>query len=146
ASGMTLWADKIDVQSEDLFAVEDGISESLVRRLASDIPASAAANGNGRTASREAYEAYLRGRFEWNKRTADTFRRCSTLLHKAIHSDPRYAAAYAALADCRNLLGDALSGKRAALKPLELDPALAEAHSALGNALLFHDYDRPKAE
>ena len=147
STGAALWTDKIDVESGDLFAVEDAISENLASRLASDIPRTAVARRPaGRATSREAYEAYLRGRFEWNKRTEEGFLHGAALFEQAVGLDPRYAAAYAGLADCRNFLANAPAAKRAANRAIELDPDLAEAHAALGNAALFYDYDRPGAE
>jgi DNA-binding winged helix-turn-helix (wHTH) protein/TolB-like protein len=146
ATGVTLWTHKIDVSSADLFAVEDAISEKLAQKLASGETVAAAVRKGGHTASREAYEAYLKGRFEWNKRTADSFRRGAAYFEQAISSDPRYAAAFAGLADCRNLLGNAPGAKQAAQRAVEIDPSLAEAHAALGNVALFYDFDRSRAE
>jgi tetratricopeptide (TPR) repeat protein len=68
------------------------------------------------------------------------------LFEQAIGADPRYAPAFAGLADCRNFLGDVPGAKLAARRALELDPNLPEAHAALGNAALFYDYDRSAAE
>ena len=92
------------------------------------------------TANPEAYQLYLQGRFWWNKRTEEGYNKGIEYFGQAIRKDPSYALAYAGLADCYSLL--AFNGnvpakqkfpraKEAALKALEIDDALAEAHSSL---------------
>ncbi|MEX2271839.1 MAG: protein kinase [Vicinamibacterales bacterium] len=91
----------------------------------------------------EVYEAYLKGRYEWNQRTAESLQRAVSHFERAIALDPTYAPAYARLADCFNLLGTVMVGsgsprtyrpraEAAAIKALQIDPDLAEAHAALG--------------
>ena len=93
------------------------------------------------TANPEAYQDYLKGRYWWNKRTEEGFNKGIEYFQQAIAKDPTYALAYAGLADCYSSLG--VSGfvppkeaypkaKEAALKALELDDTLAEAHASLG--------------
>jgi tetratricopeptide (TPR) repeat protein len=110
----------------------------------------------GRPLKREAFEAYLRGRYYWNKRTADDIRKAIEWFRKAIDEDPAYARAYCGLADCYNQLGTVLIGGQppmkirpqaiaAAKKALEIDPELAEAHAALAYARLY-DWEWAAAE
>lgn len=105
----------------------------------------------------EAYEAYLKGRYFWNKRTADGLKRAVVYFDLAIERDPKYAQAYAGLADSYDLLGDWEYGsfapneaypkaKAAAIKALELDSTLSEAHTSLAFSLDVFDWDWATAE
>jgi serine/threonine protein kinase/tetratricopeptide (TPR) repeat protein len=107
------------------------------------------------TASTEAYELYLRGRYYWNRRTPQDLMRSLGFFQDAIGRDPDYALAYAGLADAYNLLGSAgydvlapldvlPKAKAAAAEALRLDDQLAEAHAAMGFVLRF-EWDRPGA-
>ena len=100
----------------------------------------------------DAYEAYLKGRYFWNKRTADGMKEAISYFSRAIEMDPNYAPAYAGLADSYALAGDWKYGvlapkdaypkaKAAALKAIELDGALGEAHIALAVCLDGFDWD-----
>jgi tetratricopeptide (TPR) repeat protein len=105
-----------------------------------------------KTVDPDAYEAYLKGRYFWNKRTADGLEKAVDYFNQAIAKDPAYAAAYSGLADTYALLGDwqyavmtpkeALpKAKAAALKALELDDSLSEAHTSLAFCLDGFDWD-----
>src|SRR6185437_497285 len=107
------------------------------------------------TDNTEAYQAYLKGRFYWNKYTEDGFRKSIEYFKQAIEKDPNYALAYSGLADTYSLLGDfsyslpkdAFGQARSyAEKALALDDALASAHLSLGIVKLFYDWDLPGAE
>src|SRR5438067_8493744 len=98
-----------------------------------------------RTVDPEAYEPYLKGRYHWNKRTADGMQKASTYFQQAIDRDPTYGAAYSGLADCNSGLtwhgftspADTLPrAEAAARKAIEIDPRSAEAHASL--ALVLH--------
>ncbi len=91
----------------------------------------------------EVYEAYLKGRYHWNQRTDESLRAAVAEFQTALALDPTYAPAYAALADCYNLLGTVMVGggsprqwrpraSEAAIKALQIDSGLAEAHATLG--------------
>jgi eukaryotic-like serine/threonine-protein kinase len=105
----------------------------------------------------KAYEAYLRGRFEWNLRTTQSLMEGIFSFQKAIEYDPTYAPSYAGLADCYALLGSAPytalrpseafpKAKANALKAVELDESLAEAHVSLGYSALVYDWNSAEAE
>ncbi|MBI3679470.1 MAG: winged helix-turn-helix domain-containing protein [Acidobacteria bacterium] len=105
---------------------------------------------------RAAFEAYLRGRYYWNKRTPENIRKAIEFFRKAIDEEPAYARAYCGLADSYNQLGTVLIGGQppteirplamaAARKALEIDPELAEAHAALAYAKLY-DWEWAAAE
>jgi tetratricopeptide (TPR) repeat protein len=104
----------------------------------------------------EAYESYLKGRYFWNKRTADGLKVALAYFNQAIEEDSKYAQAYSGLADTYSLLGDwqyavmtpkeALPrAKAAAIKALELDSALGEAHNSLAFCLDAFDWDLDSA-
>src|SRR5207237_532390 len=92
------------------------------------------------TENEEAYQLYLKGRYYWNKRTADAMRKSIDYFQQAIDKDPNYALAYAGLADAYILMPSQSAGspqefypkaKATAKKALEIDDTLAEAHSSL---------------
>src|SRR3984957_5868118 len=100
----------------------------------------------------DAYEAYLKGRFFWNKRTADGMKEAISYFSQAIEKDPNYAPAYAGLTDSYALAGDWKYGvlapknaypkaKAAALKAIQLDDTLGEAHISLAYCLDGFDWD-----
>jgi len=104
----------------------------------------------GRLVKPDAYEAYLRGRYLWNRRTAPELRRGIEFFQKAIEIDPGYAEAYAGLADSYSVLGDINAmrpgdafrlGIAAAKRALEIDEQLAEAHTSMGFLRTFHEWD-----
>src|SRR6266446_4355157 len=107
------------------------------------------------TQSGEAYEAYLKGRYHWNKRTDDGFKRATDFFQEAIIKDPSYALAYSGLADCYTLRSDygfippkegyALA-KGAVTLALKYDDSLAEAHTSLASIKAVTDWDWQGAE
>jgi TolB-like protein/tetratricopeptide (TPR) repeat protein len=158
ADGEVIWAGKFDEKFTDMFQVEDSISQELANaltlRLTNDERRrfTRAATGNG-----EAYQLYLRGRFFWNKRTADGVKKSLDFFQQAIQSDPNYALAYAGLADSYILAGsygysilpprEAMPRARAsAEKALAINNALAEAHTSLAYIHLTYDWDWAAAE
>ena len=107
------------------------------------------------TGSAEAYRAYLQGRFEWSQRSEAGLKRAIERFREAVAIDPKFAAAYSGLADAYSALGylsylapaDAFpEARRHALRALELDTSLAEAHASLGFVKLYFDWDWPGAE
>src|SRR4051794_29260026 len=140
-----LWADTYDRKLTDIFAVESDISKTIAEKLQAKLTGSA----NKVLASRptenpEAHQLYLKGRYFWNRRTAENLRKAGDYFQQAIDKDPTYALAYAGLADVHTLLPiyaatapreELPTGLAAARKAVELDDTLAEAHTALANAL-----------
>ncbi len=107
------------------------------------------------TESPEAFRAYLRGRYFWNKRSGEGFDKAIEYFNEAINHDPDYAQAYAGLADAYMLAGfwnfreekEAVRlARQSALRALEIDGSLAEAHASLGAVLMFADWDWSPAE
>jgi TolB-like protein/Flp pilus assembly protein TadD len=149
--GGELWSETFDVKAGDLFVIEDSISEAVARALASSISAGEARQvGRDRPTSPNAYDAYLRGRYFWNQRSAPATRKARALFAEAIALDPDYALAYAGLADALRYFPDPdydpQRSRALAERALELDDTLAEAHASLGNLSLFADWNFEAAE
>lgn len=150
-----LWAESYDREIHDILALQDSVARTIARQinvtLASDQQARPA---NPRVLDPEAYDAYLKGRYYWNKRTGDGLQKACLYFQTAITKDPTYGAAYSGLADCNSGLAwhgfvspaEALpKAYAAALKAIELDPQSAEAHASLA-LVLHHRWDWPRAE
>jgi serine/threonine-protein kinase len=166
ADGYHLWSDTYDRQLADVFEVQDELSRSIVGtlrpRLSGGRAAASAATISGplvvpATTSLEAYTAYLRGRFYWNMRTLDGYRKGIDCFESALARDPDFALPYTGIADCWAMLGfDYFGGvpaaegmpraRAAARRALELDETLAEAHSPLGVTSMLYDWDWTEAE
>jgi serine/threonine-protein kinase len=154
-TGSQLWGEKYNRKLTDLLVVETGIAKAISDKLRPRLSAEVQQRVTGlHTENLEAYQLYLRGRYEWNKRTAEGFKKSIEYFNQAIEKDPAYALAYAGLADSYSIAGYGLGlspnelfppAKAAASKAVELDDALAEAHSALA-AVKSHDWDWPSAE
>lgn len=157
-SGAQLWASKFDEKASDVFTVEDRVSarvsEALTLNLTGDEKKRLAKRYTENT---EAYQAYLRGRFFWAKDRPDMLRKAIEYFQQAIKIDRDYALAYSGLADSYSGLGNVRVGvqppnevmpqaKAAALKALELDDTLAEAHASLGSIRMRYDLDWASAE
>jgi serine/threonine-protein kinase len=145
-----LWSQTYDRELKSIFAVEDEIARSIAqtlrRRLADG---GSAALVKPSTSSQDAHDLYLRGQYFKERRTGESLRKATTFFEQAIEKDPGYALAYVGLSDSMALreLYDAVpastarpKAKQAALRALELEPRLAEAHGALANVALM-DYD-----
>jgi TolB-like protein/Flp pilus assembly protein TadD len=156
ANGESLWADGFNAEIEDIFTIQDLIAERVIGALSKKLSDEAEARLKKRpTENVEAYQEYLKGRFYWNKRTLESYDKALECFQKAIEIDPLYALAYADLAQIYNAL-PAFDGfaphdcfpkaKAAALKALEIDAQLAEAHVAFGLAILLYDWNWSGAE
>ena len=151
-----LWAETYDRKLTDVFLVETDIAKTIADSLKAKLThAERQAIALRPTANPEAYELYLKGRFFWNKRTGADLRKAIDYFNQAIAEDPNYALAYAGLADCYDLLCEysELSpkesypkAKAAAIKALELDDTLGEAHTSLAYSLINYDWDWRSAE
>ncbi len=148
-----LWAEIYDRKLTDIFAVESDISKTVADQLQAKLTGSEKRMMAAQpTSNTEAYELYHKGRSLWEKRFGDNIPNAIVFYNQAIARDPNYALAYAGLADAYVLLPFYTSTARrdstekaraAAVKALQLDPNLAEAHSALGKILNFDNIDLP---
>jgi serine/threonine protein kinase/Flp pilus assembly protein TadD len=144
SNGYQLWSDRYDREIEDIFAIQDEIAQNIVKALRVVISEDEkrAIEKVAATDSVQAYDYYLRGRkfFHQHRRTSIEFAR--QMFTRAIEIDPNYARAYAGIADCCSILymyfdareSNLKQADTASRKALQLDPELAEAHSAMGLA------------
>ena len=151
ATDAHLWADTFDRKLTDIFKIESDIATTIADTLQAKLTGSEKrALAAQPTENSEAHEFYLKGRYFWNKRTANDLKTAITYFQKAIDKDPNYALAYAGLADSYALLPDFGAGspqesfppaRIAAKKALALDDTLAEAHTSLAQVLYAYDLD-----
>ena len=152
SNGRYLWSETYDRQIEDLFAIQEEISRAIVKTLRLKLIAPAIQHG---AYNLEAYNLYLKGRFQWNKRTAEGLKRSVQLFEQAIAIDQGFALGYAGLSDAYSLLADyglvkpadiMPAAESAARKALEIDPTLAEAHASLGLIRSLYAWEWAEAE
>ncbi|MDX6696287.1 MAG: hypothetical protein QOF02_3890 [Blastocatellia bacterium] len=153
-----LWAHTFDERLTDIFTVQDSISAQVAQALTLKLTGEEQRLLAKRyTENVEAYQSYLRGRYFWNKRNEEALTRSIAYFNEAIAGDPSYALAYAGLADAHSVIGFYQFGKlppgesfqkakAAALKALELDDTLAEAHASLALSVGDVDQDEVAAE
>ena len=143
SDGYHLWSNTYDRELKGIFAVEDEIARSIAAALQRTLVGIKAP-----TMDLKAHDLYLKGRYFWNKRTGEGLRRSVVFFEDAIRHDPNYALAYCGLADALALRVEYDNGrpsevlpkaKEAALRALQLEPGLGEAHAALGNIALFQN-------
>jgi TolB-like protein/DNA-binding winged helix-turn-helix (wHTH) protein/Flp pilus assembly protein TadD len=153
SSDKHLWSHSYEGQLRDTLALQNQVAQAIADQIRINLNSQErAALKNVRVANPQAYESYLKGRYFWNKRTADGLKVALAYFNQAIDEDQKYAPSYSGLADTYALLGDwqyavmtpkeALpKAKAAAIKALELDPALGEAHNSLAFCLDGFDWD-----
>jgi len=154
--GTALWTGTYDANQNDVFAMQDTIAEQVARALSLELGTDERrAMVAKATRDPEAYRLYLTGRYHINKAKPDEIRIGIESLQKAIERDPTYALAYAGIAEGYERLpitGDVAPretfplGKAAAIKALEIDGTLAEAHNVLGWIAFWYDWDWANAE
>ena len=151
-TGSQLWGGQYNRPLADILAVQDEIATEIFDKLRLRLTGEEKKRATKRyTDNAEAYQLYLRGRYYWNQGTIAGFKKAIEYFQQAITKDPKYALAQAGLADSYLFLGsywvEAIpEAKVAALKALELDRTLAEAHVSLGHIKLWLDWDWPAAE
>jgi serine/threonine-protein kinase len=154
--GYHLWSERYDRKMEDIFAIQDEVTLAIVDKTKLKLLGKEKEKLVKRyTEKSEAYNLYLKGRYFWNKRTGDGVKKAIEFFQEAIESDPSYAPAYSGVADCFNVMGFlGLSpprevfpkAKAAALKALEIDNDLPEAHTSVGYICMIYDWDWETAE
>jgi eukaryotic-like serine/threonine-protein kinase len=151
-----IWGDQYERKISDLLSVQREIAQEISNNLKLKLsPAERGQMAKDYTNNPEAYQLYLKGRFYWNKRTGEGLDKSIEFFNQAIERDPNYALAYAGLADTWFTRGwyrfatpdEAYPfAKTAALKALEIDPNLAEAHTTMAILKGTYDYDWQGAE
>jgi TolB-like protein/DNA-binding winged helix-turn-helix (wHTH) protein/Tfp pilus assembly protein PilF len=144
------WSEAYDRDLRDVLSLQSDVAQSIARKVEVTISGEEHARlSAARTVDPEAYEAYLKGRYYWNKRTADSMPKAALYFEQAITKDPGFGAAYSGLADCNSGLAwhgfmspaEVLpKAYAAAQKAVEIDPQSAEAHASLA-LVLEHKWD-----
>ena len=150
-----LWADIYDRKLTDLFAVESDIAKTIADTLQVKLTGEEKISiAKKPTSNPEAYELYVKGRYFWDKRTADGLRRSIDCFNQATDKDPNFALAYAGLAQAWFVSSAYNNGtpkecfpkaEAAAKKALALDETCSDAHAALGGIRQLYYFDTPGA-
>ena len=153
-----LWGEQYERKMSEVLQTQREIAREIVEKLKLKVSGDEKGLAKRYTENNEAYQLYLKGKFYWNKRTPDALHKSVEYYEQAIQVDPGFALAYSGLADTYALLGGPEAGgdmspsealpkaKAVALKALEIDESLAEAHVALGHVKYFYDRDWVTAE
>jgi TolB-like protein/Tfp pilus assembly protein PilF len=153
---MHVWAQDYDRDFSDYLVLESDVTRDIAAQIQLKLSAQPAVHVS-RPLNPNAYDTYMKGRYFWNKRSEQGYRKAIEYFEQAIAADPNYAQAYSGLADAYALLGsnpttaitrrEAMSRARtAALKALSLDDTLAEAHTSLAFVYWHYDWNWPAAE
>ena len=151
-----LWAESYNRDLSDVLDLQFEVARAIAREVQVKLsPHEHTQLTRSRTVVPEAYEAYLRGRHYWNKRTGEAMKQGLVCFERAVELDPTYAAAHSGLADSAAVLGwwgfappeqGLLRAKHAAQTALSLDPTYADPHACLGFSMLHHDHDYASSE
>ena len=154
--GEQLWAETFDKESTNLFALEDALSERVAQSVRLKLTGEETRRLTKRTTEKpDAYEAYVKGRYFWNKRTDKGMKKGLDYFRQAIALDPTFTEAYVGVADSYATLGlyaiippkEAFPAAKAATKrALEMDDGLAKAHASMGFINFYFDWNRTDAE
>jgi serine/threonine-protein kinase len=156
ADNSRIWGDQYKRKTSEIFHVQDEISSSIADNLRLKLTGEDLKHITKHyTESAEAYQAYVRGRFFWDKRTEEGLKAAIDYFQSAIRKDPKYALAYSGLADSYAVLPEYSAfpakeatekAKAAAAEALEIDDALSEAHASLGIINIDWDWDWESGE
>jgi serine/threonine protein kinase/tetratricopeptide (TPR) repeat protein len=151
-----IWGQHYSGKSADIISLQQQMSSDLAKKLRSKLSTSEKQEVTKQgTQNAEAYDLYLKGRYHWNKRTEEGFRKAIEYFSEATEKDPNYALAHTGLADSYIMLEGfgllspkeaSAKGREEATKAVELDNTLAEAHAALAEAKMDYDRDWQGAE
>jgi Flp pilus assembly protein TadD len=155
---MHIWADNYDEDIRDTLVLQTRVTRAIAEQIRATLnPQELARLDKSRTVNPKAYEAYLKGRYFWNKRTGEGLRSAIEYFSRAIEIEPSYAEAYSGLADSYAVAGDWKYGiipsreafpraTAAAVKALALDDTIGEAHASLAFALDLYGWEWDAAE
>lgn len=157
ADGYHVWSESYDSNLEDIFEVQDEISQKILKKLKENFSPEEKKEHIVKppTASTEAYNLHLKGRFYWNKSNPEDIKKAITYFESAITIDPQFALPYCGLSYCYSFLGSAglipateayPKAKDYTLKAIELDPNHAESHLSLATIKFYHNWDFEGAE
>jgi tetratricopeptide (TPR) repeat protein len=152
----TIWGNRYERKSSDIVSLQSEIARDVSGKLKSKLSESDDQKiTKNYTVDPEAYQLYLKGKFAYNKRTGSDLKQAAVFYNQAIEKDPSYALAFAGLAETYvdfpgfdvEPANDIMPlAKAAALRALQLDDSLAEAHTALGNYLIQYEFDLVQSE
>ena len=150
-SDMHLWADTYRGTVDDIFDIQEQVSEKIVEALRIQITMEEQVMLRKRyTENSDAYQLYLRGRHFWKERNVEGLQSAARNFEKALENDSRYALAWSGLADTYSLMGEYTNISRrelfpkqmaAVYKALQIDNRLGEAHISLGISLMLNEWD-----
>src|SRR5215216_867089 len=156
SSGAQIWGERFNRKLTDVVTMQEEISREISEKLNLRMTDEERSRVSKRhTINAEAYQSYLKGRYQWNKRTQEGLKKSIEYFTEALEKDPAYAQAYAGMADSYNTLArfnyvrpqEAYPKARAAVtKALEIDETLAEAHTSLAVVKMDYEWDLPGAE
>src|SRR5439155_686397 len=156
ANDSQVWAETFDRKLTDIFSVESDVAKAIADQLRAHITRREEQVIAAKpTKNIEAYDAYLRGRYFWNKRTSDGIKHAIEHFQQSIERDPNFALGYVGLADSYTGLTfynftaphEAMpKAKESAIKALSLDDTLAEAHATLAHILINYDWNSSESE
>jgi TolB-like protein/Tfp pilus assembly protein PilF len=150
-----LWAESYERDLRDVLALQSELARAIAREIRIKLTPVDQARFADAPVNPEAYDAYLRGRYHWNRRSSEGLVKAIEKFRDATAKDPTYPSAYAGLADCLAVLGfwgavppneGCGKAKELAQKALDINPSLAEAHASLAFSITFYDYDFITAE
>ncbi len=154
--GVQLWADTFDREFTDVFALEDALAEMAAQSIRLQLTGEETRRFTKRSTERpDAYEAYMKGRYFWNKRTDTGLKKGLGYFQQAITLDPGFAEAYVGIADSYATLGlyavlppkQAFpAAKNAGTRALQMDDSLAAAHATLGFIYFYYDWNLTASE
>ncbi len=145
-----LWGEQYERKMSELLATQREIATTITQKLQLKLSGDETGLTKKYTNNNDAYQLYLKGRFAWNKRNAESLKQAVEFYKQAVEKDPGFGLAYSGLAETYVLFGSFLAGtpkesmpqsKAAALRALELDDSLAEAHAAYGYYLNNFEFD-----
>jgi TolB-like protein/DNA-binding winged helix-turn-helix (wHTH) protein/Tfp pilus assembly protein PilF len=153
-----IWAESYEGDLKDALALQNRIANTIAAQIQTTLSGGEqAALANSKAVDPDAYEAYLKGRYFWNRRTPEDLKKAIVYFNQAIEKDPTYAEAYAGLADAYALSGDWEYGimspadafpaaKAAATRALGLNDKLGDAHASLAFVFDLYDWNWDSAE
>jgi TolB-like protein/DNA-binding winged helix-turn-helix (wHTH) protein/Tfp pilus assembly protein PilF len=151
-----IWGEQYDRSASEILLVQQEMARQIAMRLRGRLSSEGQKRVTGNyTDNAEAYRLYLLGRYHWNKRTSEGFKKAVENFEQAISIDPNYALAYSGVADSYILIGyfgalpmrEAMpKAKRAAERALEIDGSIAEAHASLANIAAWYEWDTAASE
>jgi TolB-like protein/DNA-binding winged helix-turn-helix (wHTH) protein/Tfp pilus assembly protein PilF len=154
ATDRHIWAEAYDGDLKDVLSLQARVAEAITDQVKLNLTAEESGRLRmARGVDPEAFDLYLRGRYAWNQRNIEGFKKAIDYFNQALEKDPNLALAYSGLADCHTLLAlygedpaNITQAKATAERALQLNPTLAEAHTSLAAAGILRDWDWQGAE